>query len=116
MSKLMIQKANRLGVLIFTDIISRVVNAANFGAAVKSVAAPLFSGDDIADLSENATSRNWPVGGRSLVLDHTYKTSLLKDPTYKQYLSYGSTDPLRKALIQEAYGFEGIHTVPNLST
>jgi hypothetical protein len=41
---------------------------------------------------------------------------LLKDKTFAQYLSYGSTDPLRKGMIQEAYGFENINFVPNLNT
>jgi hypothetical protein len=50
-----------------------------------------------------------------LVLDHTYLTPLLKDPTFKQYLAYGSTDPIRKAQIKEAYGFENILIVPNLA-
>jgi ATP-dependent Clp protease protease subunit len=113
--KLMVQKANRLGVLIFQDIVSRVITVGNFGASVKGVAAPQFSGDDVADLWENATGRNWPDRGRSLCLDHTYKTPLLKDPTFKQYLSAGTTETLRKAAIQEAYGFEDIPIVPNLT-
>jgi ATP-dependent protease ClpP protease subunit len=113
--KLMIQKANRLGVLIFTDIISRVICAANFGASVKAVPAAQFSGDDVADLWEQATGRDWPQRGRALVLDHRYRTPLIKDPTFKQYLSYGATDPLRKAVIQEAYGFEDMPIVPNLA-
>src|SRR5204863_9284782 len=57
---------------------------------------------------------NWPTTGRSLVIDHTYHTALLKDPVYKSFLSYGSTDPIRKAKIQESYNFENIHVVPNL--
>ncbi len=115
-SKLMGQKSNQLGVLIFQDIVSRVITAANFGASVKAVPAAQFSGDDIADLWETATGAMWPARGRTLTLTHTYKTPLLKDPTYKQYLSYGATDPLRKAIIQETYGFEDIPVVPNLST
>jgi hypothetical protein len=113
--KLAQQNANKLGVDIFSDIISKVITAANFGATVKSVAAPLFTGDDIADLSEVGTGLYWPEIGRSLALNHTYRTPLLKDPTFKQYLSAGTTDALRKAQIQEAYGFENIDIVPNLT-
>jgi hypothetical protein len=40
---------------------------------------------------------------------------MLKSPYFKQYLAYGSTDPIRKAYIQEAYGFEAMHSVPNLT-
>lgn len=114
--KLMIQKANRLAVLIFGEIIGKVITLANFGASIKAVPAAEFSGDDIADLWENTTGRNWPVRGRSLILDHRYNTPLIKDPTFKQYLAYGATDPLRKAKIQEAYGFEDIAIVPNLAS
>src|ERR1035441_4398461 len=90
--------------------------SANYGASVKAVPPQAFTADDIADLCESATGRNWPVTDRSLVMNHTYRTPLLKDSTYKQYLSYGSTDPVRKALIKEAYGFDAIEVVPNLTT
>jgi hypothetical protein len=50
------------------------------------------------------------------VLDHTYNVALLKLATFKQYLSAGTTDALRKAAIQQAYGFEDIPIVPNLTT
>jgi hypothetical protein len=110
------QKANRLGVLIFTDIVSRCITTASFGTAVKAMPAAGFSADDIADLAETATGLNWPTDSRALTLDHTYNTPLLKDPAFKQYLAYGSTDPLRKGYVQQAYGFDSINVVPNLST
>jgi len=106
------QAADKLGVDVLTQIISRVVVTGNFGAAVKTVAAALFSPDDVADLSEYADTAQWPDIARSLVLQNTYKTPLLKDNTFKQYLSYGSTDPVRKAQIQEAYGFENMFFIP----
>jgi hypothetical protein len=40
---------------------------------------------------------------------------LLKDPTFKAYLSYGSTDPIQRARIQQAYGFSDIYPLANLS-
>lgn len=106
------QAADKLGVDVLTQIISRVVVTGNFGAAVKTVAAALFTPDDVADLSEYADTAQWPEMARSLVLQNTYKTPLLKDSTFKQYLSYGSTDPIRKAQIQEAYGFENMYFIP----
>jgi hypothetical protein len=114
--KLMIQKARQLAVLVFSDIIGGVLTAANYGATVNAVGPAQFSADDIANLNEIATGRNWPSSNRCLVLDHRYRTPLLKDTTFKQYLSYGSTDPLRKAQIKEAYGFEDILIVPNLAS
>jgi len=112
--KLASQAANKLAVDIYTDIVSKVITAANFGAALKSMPPAAFSADDIAELAESATGFNWPVSQRSLTLAHTYLTPLLKDPTFKQYLAYGSTDPITKAKIQEAYGFADINPVPNL--
>jgi len=111
-SELCRQAADKLGVDVMTQIISRVVVTGNFGAAVKTVVPTLFSPDDIADLSEYGDTAQWPLIGRSLVLASPYKTPLLKDNTFKQYLSYGSTDPVRKAQIQEAYGFENMFFVP----
>ncbi len=109
------QAADKLGVDVLQQIVSRVIVTGNFGAAVKTVAAALFTPDDVADLSEYADTAQWPDIARSLVLANTYKTPLLKDNTFKQYLSYGATDPLRKAQIQEAYGFENMFFVPSLT-
>jgi ATP-dependent protease ClpP protease subunit len=114
-AKLAQQNANKLAVDIIKDIISRVITAANYGASIKAVPAAAFSSDDVADLYGAATGANWPMAQRSLTLDHTYNVSLLKDPTFKQYLAAGTTDALRKAQIQQAYGFEDIPIVPNLT-
>ena len=108
-------QGNALAVAITKDVISRVITAANFGVSAKATPAALFAANDIADLTEVANGANWPTFGRWLILDHTYLTPLLKDTTFKQYLSYGSTDPVRMAQIKQAYGFENILIVPNLS-
>lgn len=110
------QKANRLGVLIFTDIISRVITSGNFGAAVKAGPAAGFSADDVADLWGSATGLNWPSSGRSLIVAHTYWQALIKDPAFKQYLAAGTDETLRRAAISSAYGFENMYPVPNLTT
>ena len=68
----------------------------------------------MADLYGSATAANWPVKGRALVLDHTYNVALLKLATFKQYLARREHRSLRKAQIQQAYGFEDIPIVPNL--
>jgi hypothetical protein len=115
-AKLFRQAANKLGVDVFTDIISRVVTKASFGNSVKSLAALSFSADDVADLRELGTAANWPQMGRSLVLSHKWYTPLLRDTSFKQYLAYGSSDPIQLGRIQNAYGFENIVEVPNLDT
>jgi hypothetical protein len=103
--------AEKLAVDVVADIMS-VVTAANYGAALKSVAAAGFSGDDVCDLYGSVTDLNWPDRGRSLVLTTAYKVALLKDPAFKTALAYGSSDVIRRANIQDAYGFEDIYTVP----
>ena len=115
LSKLLQQAANKLAVDIFSDIVGRVVTLGNFGAGLVGKAAASFAGDDVADLRETATGLMWPQMGRSLVVDHTYYTPLLKDPTFKQYLSYGATDPLHAGIIRNAYGFDNIVEVPSLT-
>lgn len=107
-------QANALAVAIVKDVISRVITAANYGASIKAVPAAQFSADDVADLMGKANNANWPQSGRWMVLDSDYQVSLVKDQSFKQYLSYGSTDPVRKGLIKEAYSFENILFVPNL--
>ena len=109
-------QANALAVSITSDVISRVICAANFGVSAKATPAALFSASDIADLTEVANGANWPTFGRWLILDHRYLTPLLKDTSFKQYLAYGSTDPIRMAQIKAAYGFENILIVPNLNS
>lgn len=107
-------QGNALAVALVKDVISRVLTAGNFGVSVKAVPAALFGANDVADLTEAANGADWPTFGRWWVADHTFLTPLLKDNTFKQYLSYGSTDPIRMAQIKSAYGFENILIIPNL--
>ena len=114
--KLVRQKANKLAVDIFTDIVSRVITAATYGASVKPVPASAFSADDLAELWQTGTARNWPVTDRALVLDATYKTPLLKDQSFKYVYASGSDETIRRAAITDAYGFTNLHFVPNLAS
>lgn len=109
--QLALMNAEKLGVDVNADVLS-IVTLANYGASVKAVAAQSFSGDDVADLFGSATDLNWPETGRSLVLTTGYKVALLKDPGFKYSLNYGDNDPVRKAAIKSAYGFEDIYCVP----
>lgn len=115
MEQLFVMNAQKLAVDVFTAIVSHVITAGNYGAPVKATPAAAFSGSDIADLYGTATGLNWPALGRSLTLNHPYNVALLKDPSFKYALNYGGTDPIRKAQIQEAYGFQDIAILPNAS-
>ena len=112
-NKLASQKARKLAIDVFADIIGGVMTIANYGNAVMSMPAAAFDSTAIAKLTEVANGLNWPDTDRSLILDHTYWTPLLQDPTFKQYLSAGTTETLRKQEISEAYGYENIDKIPN---
>jgi len=116
MAKLVAQAADKLALDVWSDIVSRVITAANFGAAALTQNPEMISADQVADAREAATAANWPNSGRSLVLDHTAYTPLLKDPSFKQYLSYGTTEPMQQGQIRNAYGFDSIWEVPNLKS
>lgn len=113
--KLVTQNTNKLAVDVFYDIITRLITVGNYGNAVDVTPASAFSSSDIATLYSAATAAQWPGKDRTLVLDHNYNASLIQDPAYKYALNYGATDPIRKAKIEEAYGFENIFIVPNLA-
>jgi ATP-dependent protease ClpP protease subunit len=116
-SKLFQQAANKLGVDIFTDVVSKVVTKANFSTALPYVvAAGAFTADSVADLREWATGQAWPQAGRCLVIDHTRYTSLIKDPSFKAAYAYGTNDAIKSGRIPMAYGFEEIMEVPNLGS
>jgi ATP-dependent protease ClpP protease subunit len=112
-SKLASQKARKLAIDVFADIIGGVMTLANYGPPVLSLQAAQFDSNAITLLAEKANGLNWPETDRVLCLDHTYWTPLLQDPTFKQYLAAGTTETLRKQQISEAYGFEDIYRVPN---
>lgn len=113
--KLFQQAANKFGVDVVSAVVKRVIIAASFTSVAKTVAAAAFVGDDVADLRAAATTAYWPEMGRSLVLDDTYYTSLLKDTDFKHQYSYGTTDPLHSGRIPSAYGFENIIDWANLT-
>ena len=114
--KLVEKAANKLGVDMVTQVIQRVITKANFSDAIASIASSVtFSADDVATLREYCTGQNGPQG-RSLVIDHTRYTPLLKDPSFKQDLSYGDSDPIQGGHIENAYGFKNIIEVPNLGS
>lgn len=113
-SKLFQQAGNKLAVDIFTDFIGKVITAASFGTSGIAMAPASFSADSVAKLREDCTGQMWPQMSRTLVVDHTYYTPLLQDPSFKAYLNYGSTDPIQQGRLNNVYGFENIVEVPNL--
>lgn len=116
-AQLLTMNAEQLGVDVNADVLS-LVTVANYGASVKAVPAAAFGADDVAELYGACTDLNWGDIGRSLILTTPYKVALLKDNAFRSALSYGDSDPIRKGMIQQAYGFQDIYTIPtaNLPT
>lgn len=111
-SKNMLLKAEKLGIDVFTDVLS-VVTAANYGAAVFTGAASTFDTDDIADLRGVANKAHWPQMGRSLFLDSDYETAALKDTSLKNADKAGDSNALRNGQTGRIMGFD-VYGNPNL--
>lgn len=97
-------KAEKLGVDVFTDVLS-VVTAANFGAAAFTGAANTFDSSDVADIKGVCDVAEWPDAGRSLIVKSAYDINLLKDSTVKSALNFGSADPVQNGSVQKILGF-----------
>ncbi len=110
--QLLVMNAQKLAVDIFTDVVSRVITAANYGASALITPAAAFDSTNVADLKTIAEQAYWPAGTRTMSLDSTYHGNLLKDPAFKSYLNYGSTSVIQDAVITNAYGFNTINSLP----
>ena len=113
LQQLGIMNAEQLAVTVFQAICS-AVTPTNFTGDKLTETADGFVANRIADLWAKCDNLNWPDVGRTLVISSTYYATLLKDPAFKSYLAAGTTDALRKAQIQEAYGFADIYRTPNI--
>lgn len=96
--------ANKLGVDVFTDIMS-IVTAANYGAAVINTPASAFDSDDVVDIGTACNQAMWPMIGRSLILDSAYDGNLKKDGSVKSALNFGTADVIRRGVVPELAGF-----------
>lgn len=98
-------KAEKLGVDVFADVLS-VVTASNFGTPVKVTGAELFDYDDFVDIRTAANKSDWPMGGRSLLLDSDYEGNLLKDDRVARVDASGSDAALRRGVVGMISGFD----------
>jgi hypothetical protein len=104
--------AQKLGVDIMADILS-VVTAANFGAAIATVAAATIGSDDVISIRGACNRAMWPVMGRSLIVDSTVDDSLQKDSAYKLALNIGTTSVIQEGKLPKLSGFDYAF-LPNL--
>lgn len=108
--------AEQLSVEVFEDVMSLFTLAA-YGAAAKSEPAASFDSDDVADIAGVCDDADWPLVGRSLILDTDYITALRKDPALKNADKAGSAETLREGVISRLYEFDviGCPRVPSNS-
>jgi ATP-dependent protease ClpP protease subunit len=97
-------QVEQLGLDVVNAVLA-VVTAANFGAPVKTLAAPSFNSDTITDIGTVADLCDWPAVGRSMIIGTTYKGELLKDPSIKSALESGSDQALREGALGRLSGF-----------
>lgn len=93
--RLMMMKAEQLGIDVWTDVLS-IFTLANYGAAVKAEDASTFDSDDVTDIATACDEADWPDAGRALVLKSSYHGNLRKDPSLKNASASGSDSTLRE--------------------
>jgi len=93
--RLMMMKAEQLGIDVWTDVLS-LFTLADYGAAVKAEAADTFDSDDVTDIATACDEAEWPDAGRALVLKSSYHGNLRKDPSLKNADKSGSDSTLRE--------------------
>ena len=100
------QKANQLADDVLKDIWSVVLAATYTTTSISATPAASFDSDSLADLAGAATAARWPAAGRSVILDSTYHTNLLKDTAFKNAMAYSDNAAIRDAKIPRAMGFD----------
>ena len=93
--KIAMLKGEKLAQDVLDDIFS-VVTAVNYpGTTIAAVAANSFDLDNVLELRRLCSEDDWPMGGRSLLLDSGHAEYLLKDSRLG-LANAGSTAPLRE--------------------
>jgi len=102
----MMLKAEQLAIDVWNNVLT-VLTQSNYSAApVSDIAPASFDIDNIVDFAEKADGLDWPEMGRSLILGHEYKASLLKDTDLRHALNSGSTAALRDGSTGNLVGFD----------
>jgi hypothetical protein len=90
---------------IFDSILAGTT-ASNFSVAAYSGSKAAFDRSKIAEVVTSMTSANLPYEERAGLISPAAYGQLLKDPTISQYLSIGSTEPVRDGRIGSIHGLE----------
>lgn len=104
--------AEQLGVDVIADVLS-VVTAANFSTAVITEDYSAFDSNDFATMRAAANKADWPVAGRSVILDSDYEGNLFKDDAVKLAANNGTDMALKEGSCGRLSGFD-IYQNPRL--
>ena len=99
------QKGFQLAKKVLQDILGTITNA-NFSTAAFVGAASTFDADDVADIKGVCDTANMPIFPRSLVVDTTYYTALLKDVAIQNSNAFGGSEAIREGRIPNLMGFD----------
>lgn len=106
-------EAEKLADDVLADIFS-IVTATNFaGTTLAAAAASAFDLDEVLSLRRLCSEANWPMAGRSLVLDSTFWENLHKD-TRLGNQNYGSAGQVQEGKINGKVGGFQPYEVPLL--
>lgn len=99
-----------VGKAITNDIQSIITNA-NYGAAKLVIASASFDLDNVADLSQEATTDGVSQNNRTLVLREAYHTAVIKDDGVQRVDASGDSDALRDNNLKRLHNFQVIEAV-----
>jgi len=99
-------EAEKLADDVLADVFS-IVTAANYaGTTTAAMLATAFDVDDALQLRRLCNEANWPMPGRSLVLDATFEENLLKDSRVQSVLTAGQTGAITEGRLPRVAGFD----------
>lgn len=104
-------EAEKLADDVLADVFS-LITAANYPATtLAAMAATAFDVDDALAMRRLCNEANWPLPGRSLVLDATFEEYLLRDSRAQSILTAGQTGAVTEGKLPRIAGFE-VYPVP----
>jgi hypothetical protein len=111
-----VKAADKLAYDVWTGFLA-VITAANYDVTVTGYAASgvptgwpklagAFDSNAVADLRNTANLSQWPMVGRSLIVNSDYDTALLKDNAVKNAMAFGSSSAVQDGTITKLLGFD----------
>lgn len=93
-----------------------ICTTANYANETVSTAAN-FDSDDLADIAGALTALKVPMRNRSMIVDPTYYTALMKDAVVEDASAFGDNQAIREGIVQRVRGVNVFQyaNIPSLS-